>query len=43
MTLIAAYLTFAVDAFPTDLRISSLEPRDLVTTNAKNLREHIEI
>jgi len=43
MALIGAYLTFAADAFPTDLRISSPEPRDLVTTNAKNLREHIEV
>jgi len=43
MALIGSYLTFAADAFPTDLRISSPEPRDLITTNAKNLREHIEV
>lgn len=43
MALIGAYLTSAAEAFPTDLHMSSPEPRDLVTTDAKNLREHIEV
>jgi hypothetical protein len=42
LALAGAYFTFFSEAFPTDLYSPRPEPRALETTNAKNLREHIE-
>jgi hypothetical protein len=42
LALAGAYFTFFSEAFPTDLYSPRPEPRALETTNAENLREHME-
>jgi hypothetical protein len=43
ITLIGAYLSISIEAFPTEPHTANLEPRALEVTNAGNLKEHIEV